>query len=353
MLYTPALTPRVQWPIAAARPTTSTTNAHMRKPPLLRAGDVIGVVSPAAAVDESALRAGLELIEQAGFRVRLGTSALDRHGYLAGSDQNRVDDFHAMLRDPEVKAVIASRGGYGSGRLLPLLDPAELREHPKIVLGHSDMTFLLNDLVRRAGVVTFHGPMVANFARRPETAAAVLAFLAGDRTAWHQPGREIVQPGIGRGPAGRRQPLGPRGDPGDAVRARHARRHSVSRRRQREAVPGRPHAHATPTGRRARRGCRRRVRRHGRTVRPATTNASPCATSSPRPLRVRRIRWPSVWRAGTATAWLPCRSACARGWRGNGSRCSSRRSRTRVDAVMRRHEIPLRSRAARAVAVVP
>ncbi len=171
----------------------------MRKPPQLRAGDVIGVVSPAAAVDESVLRAGLELIEQAGFRVRLGTSVLDRHGYLAGADQQRADDFHAMLRDPEVKAVIASRGGYGSGRLLPILDPAELREHPKIVLGHSDMTFLLNDLVRRADVVTFHGPMVANFARRPETAAAVLTFLAGDRTAWHQPGREIVQPGMAEG----------------------------------------------------------------------------------------------------------------------------------------------------------
>ena len=171
----------------------------MRKPPPLRPGDVIGVVSPAAAVDESALRTWVELIEQAGFRVRLGTSVLGRHGYLAGPDQERADDLHAMLRDPEVKAVIASRGGYGSGRLLPLLEPAELCDHPKIVLGHSDVTFLLNDLVRRAGVVTFHGPMVANFARRPETAAAVLAFLGGDRSAWHQPGREIVQPGMAEG----------------------------------------------------------------------------------------------------------------------------------------------------------
>src|ERR1043166_6514782 len=126
----------------------------MRKPVPLRSGDLIGVVAPAGAVDESALDTGVRLLERAGFRVRLGTAARSKAGFLAGSDRERVADLHGMFRDPEVKAILAARGGYGSGRLLPLIDPAVVRAHPKIFVGHSDLTYLLNDLVQRAELIT-------------------------------------------------------------------------------------------------------------------------------------------------------------------------------------------------------
>ncbi|HVO26179.1 MAG TPA: LD-carboxypeptidase [Candidatus Margulisiibacteriota bacterium] len=170
-----------------------------RKPAPLRRGDVIGVVSPAAAVDEASLHAGLQVLEAAGFRVRLGAATLKKAGYLAGTDRERLADLDAMFRDPEVKAIIAARGGYGSGRLLPLLDPAVPRTHPKIFVGHSDLTFLLNDFVQRAELLAFHGPMIASLAQRPDAAATLFALLSGDRAGWHQAAPSVVQPGMAEG----------------------------------------------------------------------------------------------------------------------------------------------------------
>src|SRR5258707_768903 len=151
----------------------------LRKPAPLRRGDLIGVVGPAAAVDDASLDAGITVLERAGFRVRVGAAARHRTGYLAGTDGERAADLVQMFSDPEVRAVIGTRGGYGSGRLLPLLDPAVARKHPKIFVGHSDLTFLLNRLLQAAGLVTFHGPMVAGLHKRGEAAEALLALLSG------------------------------------------------------------------------------------------------------------------------------------------------------------------------------
>src|SRR5690242_1686926 len=104
----------------------------MRKPAPLRRGDVVGIIAPAGAVDEGRVHAGVRMVEAAGFRVRLGASTFKKSGYLAGTDAERIADLHAMFRDPDVTAIIAARGGYGSGRLLPLLDLAVVRENPKI-----------------------------------------------------------------------------------------------------------------------------------------------------------------------------------------------------------------------------
>jgi len=172
----------------------------MRKPPPLQRGDLIGVIAPAAAVDESALDAGVRVLEHAGFRVRVGAAARERRGYLAGSDRARVADFHDMLRDPEVRAIIAARGGYGSGRLLPQLDLQLVREHPKIIVGHSDLTFVLNTFVQRAELVTFHGPMVTGLPKQPDATETLLALLGGERVGWNQSAEAVIQPGTAEGP---------------------------------------------------------------------------------------------------------------------------------------------------------
>jgi len=132
-----------------------------RKPPRLRPGDTIGVVSPAAAVGEEPLRRGCATLEQLGFPIRLGDHVLDRHRYLAGADVDRAADLCALWNDPAVRAIFCSRAGYGSGRLFPLLDFPLLARTPKIFLGFSDVTLLLNMFVQRAGLVCFHGPVVA------------------------------------------------------------------------------------------------------------------------------------------------------------------------------------------------
>lgn len=133
----------------------------IRKPLALKQGARIGVVSPAAAVQSGRLRRGCEALRQNGFEVRVGTQAYERHRFLAGEDRARAAEVTEMFRDPEVTAVFCSRAGYGCGRLLPILDFAELARHPKIFMGYSDVTLLLNAFVERAELVCFHGPLVA------------------------------------------------------------------------------------------------------------------------------------------------------------------------------------------------
>jgi len=171
----------------------------IHKPAPLRRGDLIGIVAPAAAVDAAAVATGVHALEQLGFRVQVGSAVFRRAGYLAGRDRERLDDLVEMFRNPDVKAILAARGGYGSGRLLPLLDPAIARENPKIVVGFSDLTFLLNDLLQRASLVTFHGPMAVSLAEHPQAAPRLARALTGDRRDWNLSARDVIQPGTAEG----------------------------------------------------------------------------------------------------------------------------------------------------------
>src|SRR5205085_181766 len=90
-----------------------------------------------------------------------GGEHLEEHGYLAGTDRERADDFNAMLRDPNVKAIFALRGGYGTPRILSQIDYAALRRAPKIISGFSDITALQLAIYRKCRLVTFSGPMPA------------------------------------------------------------------------------------------------------------------------------------------------------------------------------------------------
>lgn len=173
-----------------------------KKPPALRRGETVAVVAPAAAVERERLERGVEALAALGYRVKVSARALDRHGILAGTDRERAAELELYFRDPEVKAIFAARGGYGCGRLLPLLDFAELARRPKIFLGFSDETFLLNALVERGPLVCFHGPMVAmDFARGLSRRSLdhLCRLLAGEVDALELPGRESLHPGVAEG----------------------------------------------------------------------------------------------------------------------------------------------------------
>jgi muramoyltetrapeptide carboxypeptidase len=171
----------------------------MRKPAMLRPGDLIGVVAPAGATEAAAVTTGVSFLENAGYSVRLGDSVFKRMGFLAGNDSERAADLLGMFRDRDVKAVFAARGGYGSGRLLPYLDIEVIRRNPKIFVGYSDLTFLLSHMLQRADLVAFHGPMVAGLGVTPGAAGALLSFLSGDRVGWNLSARDIIQPGTAEG----------------------------------------------------------------------------------------------------------------------------------------------------------
>ena len=140
------------------------------KPPRLRRGDVIGLVSPAGAPSSAEkIERGARYLEGLGYRVKLGPHVAARHGYFAGTDAQRLSDLNAMLNDPRVNAIFAVRGGYGSPRLLPFVDYRAARRQPKILVGFSDITALQLALFRRAGLVTFSGPLPGvDFWRKPD-----------------------------------------------------------------------------------------------------------------------------------------------------------------------------------------
>jgi muramoyltetrapeptide carboxypeptidase len=115
-------------------------------------------------VDEPALRPGLNRLAAAGYQLRVAPHVYHRLDYLAGSDEERLEDLHAMFRDKSIHAILCARGGYGTLRLLQKIDYDMIKERPKIVVGFSDITALLTALYERAGLVTFHGPTVRELA---------------------------------------------------------------------------------------------------------------------------------------------------------------------------------------------
>ncbi|HEV2852220.1 MAG TPA: LD-carboxypeptidase [Thermoanaerobaculia bacterium] len=130
------------------------------RPSRLRPGDTVGLVDPASALWEPVnLEIVAESLAALGFKTKRGANLLARRGYFAGTDEQRAADLNALFADPEVRAILCVRGGWGSARLLPLLDWQMILKNPKILLGYSDITALLLSLHARTGLVTFHGPV--------------------------------------------------------------------------------------------------------------------------------------------------------------------------------------------------
>lgn len=134
-------------------------SGRLLRPPPLQRGDVIGIVSPASTPDAGLLQRGIQALEDAGFRTVLASHALDRWGYLAGSDEDRAADVMEMFTREDIRAVWCARGGYGAARILNRLDWSAIGANPKAFVGYSDITTLLLGMLRLAGVVCFHGPM--------------------------------------------------------------------------------------------------------------------------------------------------------------------------------------------------
>ncbi|MCK5572298.1 MAG: LD-carboxypeptidase [Bacteroidetes bacterium] len=131
------------------------------RPPRLQKGDLVGLISPASPIaDASRIDRGVRYLESIGYRVVLGKNITAEHGYLAGTDEQRAADLHTMFENVKVRAILCIRGGYGSPRLLSLLDYRLIRRNPKIFVGYSDITGLQLAMWKKAGLVTFHGPMV-------------------------------------------------------------------------------------------------------------------------------------------------------------------------------------------------
>jgi muramoyltetrapeptide carboxypeptidase len=172
-----------------------------KRPPALQPGDVVAVVAPAGPVPRDAFFRGLRILEGR-YLVQHDEALFSREGYFAGSDARRAAELNRYLRDPQVKAIVCARGGYGLLRILPLLDADALRARPRPIVGFSDVTALLAWAHGAAGVRTIHGPVVTQLGELPAADAAALVRLLEEPAPTGPWFREMtaVVPGRARGP---------------------------------------------------------------------------------------------------------------------------------------------------------
>ncbi|MBU0686741.1 MAG: LD-carboxypeptidase [Candidatus Margulisbacteria bacterium] len=133
----------------------------LTKPKRLRRGDTIGIVAPAWSFDRDRFMKGVAQLKRLGFKVKYDRSIFSRHWSMAGHDDARAEQINRMFADKEVKAIFCAKAGYGSIRTIPFLDQKIISRNPKIFVGYSDITVLLESLQRIANMVVFHGPVVA------------------------------------------------------------------------------------------------------------------------------------------------------------------------------------------------
>lgn len=133
----------------------------MMKPKALRKGDTVGFVTPSTYVSSpDEIATALRTAAYFGLKVKMGANVKKRAGYLGGTIAERAADVNAMFADPEVKAIFAIRGGYGSAQILPALDYQAIAKNPKIFQGYSDITAMHLAIHQKTGLVTFHGPVM-------------------------------------------------------------------------------------------------------------------------------------------------------------------------------------------------
>jgi len=171
-------------------------------PPAITKGDTIGLVAPAGPlINKDNFTAGVRVLERKGFRIKYNPRLLNAKGYLAGTDQERAHEFNSLWADPEVKALVAARGGYGCLRLPELIDMKQIRKNPKILIGFSDLTVLLAAIHKKTGLVTYHGPVVTTLGSiDKKSQASFFNTLAGKTPDNIKPSRvKVLKEGRAKG----------------------------------------------------------------------------------------------------------------------------------------------------------
>lgn len=141
----------------------------------LKKGDAIGIIAPAGQLhDKTRFLRGVEILQEMGFQVKFPRDLWPGKEYLADTDDNRGAEFNRLIKDEEIKALIAMRGGYGCLRMLDKIDLSLVVDNPKIIIGFSDITILQNYLYEKTGLVSLHGPVVNSLSGTNQKAIAGL-----------------------------------------------------------------------------------------------------------------------------------------------------------------------------------
>lgn len=158
------LTAGVAGGAAMAMASVSTANAQTSmpiiKPEKIKAGDTVMILAPSGVeYNKFRVQLSVESLEALGLKVKVAESTLGRWGYFPAEDKVRAEEINKAFADDEIKAIIALKGGWGAARTLPYLDFDLIKKNPKILMGYSDVTALLNPIYEKTGLITFHGPI--------------------------------------------------------------------------------------------------------------------------------------------------------------------------------------------------
>lgn len=177
----------------------------MKIPSYLKPGDKIRIVSPAGKVNQPSVNNADEWLYNKGFEVKLGKHVFANHFQFAGTDKQRIADLQTALNDPECAAIICSRGGYGTVRIIEQLDFTQFKKHPKWLVGFSDIT-VLHSCINNMGIATIHGAMPNSFdpSRRNDGIVSknlnsLLTILKGEKVNYKVKPQEFNRIGKAKG----------------------------------------------------------------------------------------------------------------------------------------------------------
>lgn len=131
----------------------------MKRPKALKKGSTIGVISPASSTEKNRIKKLEKILKNEGFNVVMGKAVYESNKYLAGTDEERAEDLNYMFKNEEIDGILCVRGGYGTPRILDLLDYETIEENPKVFIGYSDITAVHVALNQKCNLITYHGPM--------------------------------------------------------------------------------------------------------------------------------------------------------------------------------------------------
>jgi len=172
----------------------------VKRPPSLKKGDKIGMVAPARKIAKNAIDDAIRVIEKFGFAVNYNDKLFSVFNQFAGDDQLRAEYFQEMLDDDEIKAIISVRGGYGSVRIIDKIDFNKFMDHPKWIIGYSDLTVFLNHVNKNHEVETLHASMPLSFKENTsEALSGLFDILEGDSPDYKVKGNSLNRQGNASG----------------------------------------------------------------------------------------------------------------------------------------------------------
>ena len=175
----------------------------MIRPAYLKKGDKIAIVSPARSITFEEVHPAIRFFQRHDLEVVLGSYVFSRQHQFAGSDEQRCRDFQHMLDDEKIRAIVCSRGGYGTVRIIDKLDFTRFRENPKWIVGFSDATVLHAHISRQFGIETLHAAMPVNMQgeNKGETMQTMMNALFGKRITYSYPKPGLAREGSRPGPS--------------------------------------------------------------------------------------------------------------------------------------------------------